>query len=69
MLSNSDEDLIKLMRQTAEKLCDDAICKWWNRLYSGDKDEIRVNINLWKQKKDRIGELCEILVNSFRENI
>lgn len=61
----NDKQLISMMRQAAEKQCDDAIDKWWSGKYSNDQDEIRSNISLWKSKKQRISELCEMLKNNL----
>lgn len=61
MESNSDRQLIKMMQEASERMCDESIDKWWSGKYTNDQDEIRTNINLWKDKKRRIVELCEIL--------
>ncbi len=60
----SDKELINMMKQATEKLCDEAIEKWWGGKYTDNEDEIRKNISLWKDKKRRVGELCEMFKQS-----
>jgi hypothetical protein len=60
----NDKELINMMKQATERLCDEAIDKWKSGQYTDDKEEIRININLWKEKKIRVGELCEIFKNN-----
>lgn len=56
-----DKEVISVMVNGGERLCDEAIKKWYGGEYGQERELIRENIQRWLYIKRRIRELASLL--------
>ncbi len=62
----SNKEILKLMKEGAEKICDNAIMNWCSERYRTDQETKKRFLNEWKIKKQRVNEVYEMLKKDLK---
>jgi len=61
-----DLEVISIMVNGGERICDEAIAKWTSGKYGNDADFVQENVMRWEANRRRIRELAKVLKNASR---
>jgi hypothetical protein len=64
----NDADVISVMISGGERVCDEAISKWWSGKYTDDQDVIWENIAQWKANRARVRQLAKVLKDALKNS-